>query len=88
MPKKLAFSSLNLGWRSMSGRKHGVGIQVRHRRITEPGFLVLHMAMLECGRTWSRRQESNLYLALRRHSFYPLNYGETLLTDDGLQTTA
>jgi hypothetical protein len=27
---------------------------------------------------WSRRQESNLYLALRRHSFYPLNYGETL----------
>jgi hypothetical protein len=25
---------------------------------------------------WSRRQESNLYLALRRHSFYPLNYGE------------
>ncbi len=27
-------------------------------------------------KTWSRRQESNLYLALRRHSFYPLNYGE------------
>jgi hypothetical protein len=26
---------------------------------------------------WSRRQESNLYLALRRHLFYPLNYGET-----------
>lgn len=25
---------------------------------------------------WSRRQESNLYLALRRRSFYPLNYGE------------
>ncbi|MDB5822325.1 MAG: hypothetical protein JWR21_1029 [Herminiimonas sp.] len=25
---------------------------------------------------WSRRQESDLYLALRRHSFYPLNYGE------------
>ena len=24
---------------------------------------------------WSRRQESNLYLALRRRSFYPLNYG-------------
>jgi hypothetical protein len=24
----------------------------------------------------SPRQESNLYLALRRHSFYPLNYGE------------
>ena len=24
--------------------------------------------------TWSLRQESNLYLALRRHSFYPLNY--------------
>ena len=23
---------------------------------------------------WSPRQESNLYLALRRHSFYPLNY--------------
>ena len=24
---------------------------------------------------WSHRQESNLYLALRRHPFYPLNYG-------------
>ncbi len=27
---------------------------------------------------WSRRQESNLYLTLRRHTFYPLNYGEIL----------
>lgn len=26
---------------------------------------------------WSPRQESNLYLALRRHLFYPLNYGES-----------
>ena len=26
--------------------------------------------------TWSRQQESNLHLALRRHSFCPLNYGE------------
>jgi hypothetical protein len=26
-------------------------------------------------RVWSLRQESNLYLALRRRSFYPLNYG-------------
>ena len=25
--------------------------------------------------SWCLRQESNLYLALRRHSFYPLNYG-------------
>jgi hypothetical protein len=25
---------------------------------------------------WSPRQESNLHLALRRHLFYPLNYGE------------
>jgi hypothetical protein len=24
---------------------------------------------------WHHRQESNLYLALRRRSFYPLNYG-------------
>ena len=24
---------------------------------------------------WCLRQESNLYLALRRRSFYPLNYG-------------
>ena len=24
----------------------------------------------------SRRQESNLYLSLRRRPFYPLNYGE------------
>ena len=27
------------------------------------------------GRVWCPRQESNLYLALRRRSFYPLNYG-------------
>ena len=26
-------------------------------------------------RRWYHQQESNLYLALRRHSFYPLNYG-------------
>ena len=26
---------------------------------------------------WSHRQESNLYLALRRRPFYPLNYGGT-----------
>lgn len=26
---------------------------------------------------WSPRQESNLYLALRRRPFYPLNYGES-----------
>ena len=29
------------------------------------------------GNRWSPRQESNLYLALRRRSFYPLNYEET-----------
>lgn len=28
------------------------------------------------GYRWSPRQESNLYLALRRRLFYPLNYGE------------
>ena len=26
--------------------------------------------------SWSPRQESNLYLPLRRRPFYPLNYGE------------
>lgn len=29
------------------------------------------------GYRWSPRQESNLYLALRRRLFYPLNYGES-----------
>ena len=24
---------------------------------------------------WPRQQESNLYFTLRRHTFYPLNYG-------------
>ncbi len=28
---------------------------------------------------WSPRQESNLYLALRRRLFYPLNYGERIV---------
>lgn len=27
---------------------------------------------------WSRQQESNLHLSLRRTLFYPLNYGEDL----------
>ncbi len=27
------------------------------------------------GRAWRPRQESNLYLRLRRSPFYPLNYG-------------
>lgn len=30
------------------------------------------------GQGWSPRQESNLYLALRRRLFYPLNYGERI----------
>lgn len=30
---------------------------------------------------WSPRQESNLYLALRRRLFYPLNYGESRVRD-------
>ncbi len=28
-----------------------------------------------CGLAWCLRQESNLYLPLRRRPFYPLNYG-------------
>ena len=28
-------------------------------------------------RLWPRQQESNLYFTLRRHTFYPLNYGES-----------
>ena len=31
--------------------------------------------MLTFRNVWRPRQESNLYLALRRRSFYPLNYG-------------
>lgn len=27
------------------------------------------------GRGWYRQQESNLYFTLRRHAFYPFNYG-------------
>ena len=29
-------------------------------------------------RLWPRQQESNLYFTLRRHTFYPLNYGEAV----------
>jgi hypothetical protein len=38
-------------------------------------FLCYFLILLETI-IWSPRQESNLYLALRRHSFYPLNHGE------------
>ncbi len=37
---------------------------------------------------WSPRQESNLHLALRRHSFYPLNYGERTVVAVGRRATA
>src|SRR5215813_11663470 len=39
------------------------------------------MLLMHLGRnaTWSRRPESNRDLALRRRSFYPLNYGEMTL---------
>ena len=37
-------------------------------------------------RLWSPRQESNLYLALRRHLFYPLNYGEIDLVTGKAET--
>ena len=37
-----------------------------------------------CGvHLWSPRQESNLHLALRRHLFYPLNYGEMDISAGG-----
>ncbi|CAN0646366.1 hypothetical protein BCEP27_70152 [Burkholderia cepacia] len=46
-------------------------------------FFVAVVAVLDRGKVdeglrpgWSPRQESNLYLALRRRLFYPLNYGE------------
>lgn len=47
------------------------------RTTAERGFCVGRNAR---DRRWSPRQESNLYLALRRHLFYPLNYGEDPLT--------
>ena len=45
-----------------------------------PGALILLGPSVFSGlpeiQVWSRRQESNLYLPLRRRPFYPLNYGE------------
>lgn len=41
------------------------------------GTCLVRLGCLEPG--WSPRQESNLYLALRRHLFYPLNYGERIV---------
>ncbi len=40
------------------------------------GNNVLTINSAAAARPWSRRQESNLYLPLRRRPFYPLNYGE------------
>ena len=36
-------------------------------------------------RLWPRQQESNLYFTLRRHMFYPLNYGEYMKSWDGVK---
>jgi hypothetical protein len=38
--------------------------------------------------TWRLRQESNLYLALRRRSFYPLNYGGAKRADSRMGSRA
>ena len=47
----------------MARRRDGAGTQARSGTATAE---------------WSPRQESNLYLPLRRRPFYPLNYGERL----------
>ena len=45
---------------------------------------------MEISERWRPRQESNLYLALRRRSFYPLNYGGgvTAILQVGLEETS
>lgn len=49
-------------------RKHCAGM-LEKRAATAAG-------RMPNARQWSRRQESNLHLSLRRTPFYPLNYGE------------
>ena len=53
----------------------------RSSRLWIGGFITGFVAAGHAGSNdeslcWSRRQESNLYLPLRRRPFYPLNYGE------------
>ncbi|SOY47038.1 protein of unknown function [Cupriavidus taiwanensis] len=78
----------------MTGTGHGCGVY--RRTLRGPQRNAARDGCAECfeargkrglagnaGHLWSRRQESNLYLALRRRSFYPLNYGEGQDCQDG-----
>ena len=51
-------------------------IQIKKTAIASEIVANLRRPNLSNALEWSRRQESNLYLALRRRPFYPLNYGE------------
>ena len=48
-----------------------------NRKWLSDGLLILETET-RFRKSWPRRQESNLYFTLRRHTFYPLNYGEDL----------
>ncbi len=56
-------------------------ITQKGRLKTENGFQTAFLILeteTRFRKSWPRRQESNLYFTLRRHTFYPLNYGEDL----------
>ncbi len=61
-----------MGWRQAQSTKHKAGLRGGKQKIPE----VLRPSGIQI---WYHQQESNLYLALRRHSFYPLNYGGTAM---------
>ena len=69
-------------WRQFTAEEAG---KANQKRPVEIGLNSLVLSRLcfctayvldSIAESWSPRQESNLYLALRRHSFYPLNYEE------------
>ena len=64
-----------MGLALMYGGLLGV-CKAQNHNIYFPYMFNPHGSWGEYGGKWSPRQESNLYLPLRRRPFYPLNYGE------------
>ena len=65
----------------VSAVKTQSAITQKGRLKTENGFQTAFLILeteTRFRKSWPRRQESNLYFTLRRHTFYPLNYGEDL----------
>src|SRR5690606_29508898 len=68
---------------SNKSRRSQIAVFASELGAEDDGWVADHGRLM---RLWSRQQESNLHLSLRRTLFYPLNYGELHKTNGRLET--